>query len=75
LRSLFLGTGTTAPVWAGEIGLMEQFHCTEKELKTEFTAGTIRKISEYNRIKNKVEKEKEQRQQAESHGGSVRSMR
>ena len=45
---------------------MEQFGWTEKQLVTELTGEQIKKISEYNKIKNFIQKEEERK----SHGGS-----
>lgn len=45
---------------------MEQFGCTEKQLYEEFSWRKVQQISEYNKAKNQVAKEEEQKAKARS---------
>lgn len=52
-------SGAGAPAWMVEISLCEQFHWTEKQLRSENTTGFIRRIGLYNELQHKARKVKE----------------
>ncbi len=60
------------PDWWGEVAICEQFGWDEETMKTKNSLGFIRKVSAYNNVKNKVEREEEQKREQEARRNKFR---